>query len=71
VTSHVKWFLYSHGMARRGSDNITVRMGADLWRAFGEVAEPDRSAVVREFIRWYVREPGAKMPHRPISRGPS
>jgi hypothetical protein len=52
-------------MTRRGADNITVRMGHDLWERFGEAAEPDRSAVLRDFVRWYVREPGAKMPRRP------
>lgn len=36
-----------------------------LWEQFGEVAEPDRSSVLREFIRWYVRERGAKLPRRP------
>jgi hypothetical protein len=52
-------------MTRRGADNITVRMGGDLWKRFGEVAEPDRSAILREFVRWFVRETGAKMPRRP------
>ena len=28
-----------------------------------------RAAVVREFIRWYMRRPGAKLPERP-SEGP-
>ena len=51
-------------MARRGADNITVRMAHDLWESFGEVVD-NRSTVLREFVRWYVREPGAKMPRRP------
>jgi hypothetical protein len=42
-----------------------VRVERDLWLAFGAVAEPDRSAVLREFIRWYVGEPGVKAPRRP------
>jgi hypothetical protein len=29
-----------------------------LWDRFGEVAEPDRSAVLRQFMRWYCREEG-------------
>jgi len=41
------------------------RIDPELWRAFGEVAEPDRSAVLRDFIRWFSRQPGAKMPKRP------
>lgn len=42
-----------------------VRIEPDLWDRFGAIAEPDRSAVIRDFVRWYVREPGAKMPQRP------
>lgn len=61
-------------MTRRGADNITVRMSHDLWERFGEVAD-NRSTVVRDFVRWYTREPGAKMPRRPgptppVPRGP-
>lgn len=40
-------------------------MPEDLWVRFGELAEPDRSVVLREFIRWYVGEQDAKMPKRP------
>lgn len=41
-----------------------------LWDAFGEAVERvspenDRSAVIRELVRWYVSEPGAKLPERP------
>jgi len=42
----------------------TIRVDADLWSAFGEQAEPDRSTVLREFMRWYTWQPGAKMPRR-------
>lgn len=42
-----------------------IRIDLDLWGRFGEVAEPDRSAILRDFIRWYVREAGAKLPQRP------
>jgi len=45
-----------------------VRIDDDLWRRFGEAAtakDSDRSTVLREFIRWYVRESGARMPKRP------
>lgn len=44
---------------------VKVRIDPDLWRQFGDVAEPDRSAVIRNFIRWYVREEGSRMPRRP------
>ena len=61
-------------MTRRGFPNATLRLDPELWRTFGAAAT-DRSAVLREFIRWYVREPGAKMPRRPgpsrpVPRGP-
>lgn len=42
----------------------TIRIDEELWRRFGEEAG-DRTAVIREFIRWYVREPSARMPRRP------
>jgi len=51
-------------MPRRGTDNVTLRLDPELWRRFGELAA-DRSAVLREFVRWYVREPGAKALRRP------
>lgn len=44
----------------------TFRLDDDLWVAFGLAAD-DRSAVVREFVRWYTRQPGAKMPKRPTA----
>lgn len=56
--------VYSHTMARRGRPNVTIRLDEDLWARFGQLTS-DRSAAVREFIRWYVREPGAKLPRRP------
>lgn len=52
-------------MARRGTNNITVRMPEDLWRDFGALTE-DRSALLRQFVEWYVRRPGAKRPQRPL-----
>lgn len=51
-------------MARRGTNNITVRMDEDLWSDFGALTD-DRSAVLRHFVEWYVRRPGAKRPQRP------
>lgn len=47
-----------------------IVMTEDLWKDFARaVAEVDpetnRSAVVRSFVRWYVGEPGAKLPERP------
>lgn len=42
----------------------TIRLDDDLWRALGDATD-DRSATIRDFARWYVREPGAKLPRRP------
>lgn len=45
-----------------------IRVPLDLWARFGEAATragTDRSAVLRDFMRWYAREPGAKLPKRP------
>ena len=41
------------------------RLDADRWDRFGEAAKPDRSAVLREFVRWYIGEKGARLPKRP------
>lgn len=45
-----------------------ARVAFDLWEEFGTAAEAqgtDRSKVINEFIRWFLRKPGAKMPARP------
>lgn len=43
-----------------------IRIEQDLWDEFGRlVGEGNRSAVIREFIRWAIREPGATLPKRP------
>ncbi|MFC7330784.1 hypothetical protein [Marinactinospora rubrisoli] len=45
-----------------------IRVDQDLWDRFGELAgDRSRAEVVREFIRWYVRERGAKLPERPTA----
>jgi hypothetical protein len=43
----------------------TFRVPERLWSRFAELAKPDRSSVLRAFIAWYLREPGAKLPPRP------
>lgn len=47
---------------------MTLRLPEPLWEVFGEAAEragTDRSALLRELIRWYTRQAGAKLPERP------
>lgn len=46
-----------------------IRIDGELWAAFGKlVGERNRSEVIRDFIRWYVGERGAKLPERPKRR---
>lgn len=53
------------------SDVRRFRTTDDLWERFGDAvergpdAEADMSKVLRAFVRWYVGEPGAKLPERP------
>ena len=44
------------------------RLAEALWDTFGEAAKKagtDRGTLLREFVKWYIRLPGAKMPPRP------
>ncbi|WP_169739757.1 GIY-YIG nuclease family protein [Amycolatopsis taiwanensis] len=53
----------------RGTARQTFRADEDLWETFGASVEAagakDRSVVLRDFMRWYNREPGARLPKRP------
>jgi metal-responsive CopG/Arc/MetJ family transcriptional regulator len=42
-----------------GTQRVAIRIEPDLWDAFGELAQQDRSKVLREFIRWYTRHADA------------
>lgn len=45
-----------------------IRVDLELWARFGAAAEDndqDRSAVLRSFMAWYARDPGARLPRRP------
>lgn len=45
-----------------------VRFSDEDWAEFGDLtteAGSDRSAILNQFIRWYLRRPGAKLPERP------
>lgn len=46
--------------------NRVVRVDGKLWDAFGAATGlRERAEILREFMRWYIHEPGAKMPKRP------
>ena len=43
-----------------------LRIPDEEWKPFGDLVGPrGRTRVVREFIRWYIGHPGAKLPQRP------
>jgi hypothetical protein len=44
-----------------------VRIPKDEWEEFKALAGRKNASVVRQFIRWYLRKPGAKLPARPLS----
>jgi len=55
-----------------GNRKKTLRVEPDLWDAFVTACpeaerghESGAAKVIREFIAWYVRKPGAKQPKRP------
>lgn len=59
-------------MADKTPTNLRrFRTTDDLWERFGTAVdngpdpEADMSKVLRSFVRWYVGEPGAKLPERP------
>jgi hypothetical protein len=46
----------------------SIRIEDELWAALGQAAQTvgvDRSTLIRQLVRWYVRDPGAKLPQRP------
>jgi hypothetical protein len=43
-----------------------IRVEPDLWEEFGEKAGAwSRAKVLRQFMAWYCRRPGATLPKRP------
>ena len=51
-----------------GTPTRPIRIDLDLWDRFGAAtkrAGSDRSAVLRQFMAWYVRDVGAALPRRP------
>lgn len=44
------------------------RLAEALWIRFGEAAKAagtDRGSLLREFVKWYIGEAGAKIPKKP------
>lgn len=45
---------------------IVASMPGDQWARLGRlIGERNRSGLLRQFVAWYLREPGAKLPERP------
>lgn len=64
--------VHSADMADESSWKITkvrsIRLEQDLWDDLGPAAQKvghDRAGVIRQFVRWYLRRPGADLPQRP------
>jgi hypothetical protein len=47
--------------------NRVIRVDDELWDAFGEATKDTggRAEVLREYMRFHIRERGAKLPPRP------
>jgi hypothetical protein len=57
-------------MPGKGTPRQAFRVEPSLWETFGVAAAltgSDRATVLREFMRWFIRERGAKMPVRPAA----
>lgn len=58
------------GVPSKGTDRKSFRLDDEPWEKFGRNAEAigrDRTALLRELINWFNREPGAELPERPES----
>ncbi|MFF5491501.1 hypothetical protein [Streptomyces virginiae] len=48
----------------------SVRISDEDWKELAARAPGgDRSAAIKELVAWYLRRPGAKLPHRPEPEG--
>lgn len=56
-----------------GNKHRSVRVSDEDWtdlEAAAKARDSDRGTVIKEFIWWYLRRPGAKMPQRPAAEPP-
>ena len=53
-----------------GTQHRSVRISDEDWAELDVAAKSagaDRGTLIKQFIRWYLRRPGAKLPQRPGS----
>jgi hypothetical protein len=56
---------------RPGTQHRSVRVSNEDWTDLETATKglsSDRGTVIKQFIRWYLRRPGAKLPERPPRR---
>lgn len=61
------YITHASAMAR-GTPTHPIRMDPAEWDELGSDAEfmgTDRSELIRQLVRWWMRKPGAKCPPRP------
>jgi hypothetical protein len=59
---------------RPGTQHRSVRVSDEDWADLETATKglrSDRGTVIKQFIRWYLRRPGAKLPERPDRRAAS
>lgn len=60
--------MYNYDVGRPATGKTphrTIRAPDEEWDEFKERAGSDMTGVIRQFIRWYLRWPGARLPERP------
>lgn len=79
VAAELPRYNVEHSVTRRRGDAKSeyrspydkprqIRIATQMWRDFGlatKAAGTTRAAVLGQFIRWYISEPGAELPARP------
>lgn len=69
----VSWPVVADESTWKVTKPKSIRLEQELWDALGPAAAAvgnDRSGVIRQFVRWYLRVPGAELPQRPTPDAP-